>query len=135
MTATDTSAITVDVTRSGRWWAIAVPSMPNVHSQCRRLEQVDEYAREAIALERGASPEEVGELVIAVAPPADLAPLIDRAEQTANAARAAGAAAARARAEAVGALAAAGYPTRDIGALLGISHQRVSQILAESPGS
>lgn len=131
MTTTDTT-IAVEVTRSGRWWAISVPPMPNVHSQCRRLDQVDEFAREAIALACGGTADEVGELAISVDPPEELAPLVRRAERTADEARAAAAAAAQARIDAATALAAQGYTTRDIGALLDISHQRVSQILAET---
>ncbi len=40
----------VTATRVGRWWAIEVPELPGVHSQSRRLDQVESIAREAIAL-------------------------------------------------------------------------------------
>ena len=127
----DNGTIEIHVVRSGRWWAISVPSQPSVFSQCRRLEQVDDYAREAIALGRGCTPDEVGELDVSVAAPDDVASLITHADQATAAARTASAEAMQARRQAAFALSERGYPTRDIGALLGISHQRVSQLLTD----
>lgn len=129
---TDRTATVVEVTRSGRWWAIRVPSMPSVFSQCRRLDQVDEFAREAIALAADVGPDEVGELDTRTEPPADVAALVNDARTAADAARAASAHATDARRTAAAELAARGYTTRDIGALLGLSHQRVSQLLADT---
>lgn len=123
--------IEVLVTRSGRWWAIRFPTMPTVFSQCRRLEQVDEFAREAIALALDCDPRSVT-LDVHVEPPADLADLIAESVEAFTAAREANVRAAATRAAAARALAANGFPTRDIGALLGISHQRVSQLLAHT---
>ena len=40
----------VEVVRSGRWWAITVPEIGRVFSQARRLDQVEDRAREALAL-------------------------------------------------------------------------------------
>jgi predicted RNase H-like HicB family nuclease len=40
----------VTAARSGRWWAIEVPELRGVHSQARRLDQVEFIARAAIAL-------------------------------------------------------------------------------------
>lgn len=130
--ATDRTNTVVEVTRSGRWWAIRVPSMPGVFSQCRRLDQVDEFAREAVALAGGRHPDDVGELDIRTEPPAEVADLVTDARAAADAARAATAHAADARRTAASELAARGYTTRDIGALLGLSHQRVSQLLADA---
>ena len=132
MKTRDNNTTEVHVVRSGRWWAISVPSMPSCFSQCRRLEQVDEYAREAIALGRGGIPDEVGELDVSVTAPDDVASLITHADQATAAARTASAEAVQARRQAALALSERGYPTRDIGALLGISHQRVSQLLTEA---
>jgi hypothetical protein len=132
MGATEHEPIDVLVTRSGRWWAIRFPSMPDVFSQCRRLEQVDEFAREALALALERDPGDVGPLRVNVVPPDDVAQLIAESNRLATEARLAAESAARARRAAASALAARGYPTRDIGALLGLSHQRVSQLLAEA---
>jgi DNA-directed RNA polymerase specialized sigma24 family protein len=129
---TDRTATVVEVTRSGRWWAIRVPSMPGVFSQCRRLDQVDGYAREAIGLATDTPPDDVAELDIRTEPPAEVAGLVSDANAAVDAARLATAHAADARRSAIAALAASGYTTRDIGALLGLSHQRVSQLLADT---
>jgi predicted RNase H-like HicB family nuclease len=40
----------VNIERSGRWWAISVPDLPGVFSQARNRAQVEAMAREAIAL-------------------------------------------------------------------------------------
>lgn len=130
--ATDRTPTFIEVTRSGRWWAIRVPSMPGVFSQCRRLDQVDEHAREAIALAVDRNPIDIGELDIHIDPPDDVATLILDAHAAVEAARDATVCATHARRAAVDALADGGYTTRDIGALLGISHQRVSQLLADT---
>ena len=41
---------TVHSRRVGDWWAIEVPGVPHVHTQARRLDQVEGTARDAIAL-------------------------------------------------------------------------------------
>lgn len=132
MSTTEHDTIQVHVARSGRWWSISVPTMPTVFSQCRRLEQVDDYAREAIALALDSDLQAIGQLDVHVEPPDGLAELIAESDRAVAEAHAASARAAEARRYAAQALAASGYPTRDIGALLGLSHQRVSQLLTEA---
>ncbi|WP_405105727.1 hypothetical protein OG559_19495 [Micromonospora sp. NBC_01405] len=34
--------------RSGNWWSISVPGLRGVHSQARRLDQVEDMAREYV---------------------------------------------------------------------------------------
>ncbi len=41
---------TVRAQRTGDWWAIDSPDVPGVFSQAKRLDRVEEMAREAIAL-------------------------------------------------------------------------------------
>lgn len=36
--------------RSGSWWSISVPEIKGLHSQARRLDQVEDMAGDAIAL-------------------------------------------------------------------------------------
>lgn len=43
-----TRTYTAEVCRSGRCWAIDVPEVPGVHTQARRLADVEETARDAI---------------------------------------------------------------------------------------
>ena len=122
----------VEVTRSGGWWAISVPDLPGVFSQCRRLDQVDEYVREAIALMLDVDESELGTIDVTVTSPPEIAELVETVQQAEHTARGAAEAAARARKEAAQTLLHQGYPMRDIGRMIGISHQRVSQILNEA---
>lgn len=120
----------VEVVRSGRWWAITVPDLGGVFSQARRLDQVHAMAREAIALMLNIDEADVGELDIDVEPPPRVVDLLDalrRSEVQAEDARKTLADTQRRVAEE---LRAEGLPLRDVGELLGVTHQRVSQILA-----
>lgn len=129
------STWTVDVVRSGSWWAISVPDLPGTFSQCRRLEQVEERAREAIALALDVDPDSIDTVDVRCVPPEDVAGLVDDVHRAEAAAREATERVVRQRQEVARSLADRGYPLRDIGWLLGISHQRVSQILADAEAS
>ena len=120
----------VEVVRSGNWWAISVPALRGVFSQARRLDRVEATAREAISMMLDIDESDVGPIAVDVTPPAGTAELLDEARRSAATASDAAAAAVRARREAARLLRRAGLPTRDIGQLLGVSHQRVSQILS-----
>lgn len=45
--------------RSGNWWAISVRGLKGVHTQARRLDQVTDMARDAIALMLNIDPSEI----------------------------------------------------------------------------
>lgn len=122
----------VEATRSGSWWAIRVPDLPGVFSQCRRLDQVEQHVREAIALLLDVDEAEVGTVDVAVVAPPVVTDLVQSVRLADHTAREAVEAASRARKEAARSLVDQGYPLRDIGQLIGISHQRVSQILADA---
>ena len=121
---------TVSVTRDGKWWMVAVPELDAL-TQARRLGDVDTAARELVALETGTALDEVsidvhvelaagdGDLTARVA---DIRARRDRIEAEEAKVRADTAAFARE-------LAAAQVPVRDIGTLLGVSFQRVSQLV------
>ena len=117
--------------RSGNWWAITVPELPGVFSQSRRLDQVEPMAREAIALMMDVDTSQIGSIVVDIVPPAPAAALIGKMNEALDAARQATESATSARRDAARALRADGLPMRDVGWLLGLSHQRVSQILAD----
>ena len=125
------NAYRVEVVRSGQWWAIKVPQLEGVYSQCRRLDQVAQNAREAIGLMLNVDEREVGELEVVVTPPDNAATTLRRLEASSIAADEANRVAITARQEAIERLRAEGLPLRDIGQLVGISHQRVSQLLSE----
>jgi hypothetical protein len=117
-------------TRSGDWWAVTIPELPGAFSQCKRLDQVQAMAREIIALMLDCDPADVGDVEVDVHLPDQLADdlaALRRSERLADDARQAATHAQRRAAEQ---LRAAGLSVRDIGRLLGVSHQRVSQILA-----
>ncbi len=120
----------VEAARSGNWWAIAVPELDGVFSQARRLDQVESRARESIALMLDVDESEVGDLELFVEPPGSVAALLSEMQDSEAAATAAGERAAALRRLVAQQLRDDGYPVRDIGRLTGISHQRVSQILA-----
>lgn len=115
--------------RSGRWWAIEVPELRGVHSQARRLDQVESMAREVIALMLEVS-EDSFDLTIHtdLSSLGDLQASIKEALEAREAAELAQDRASTAMRHAVGEVRASGYTSRDAGMLLGVSNQRISQI-------
>jgi|SRR5215470_5236342 len=113
--------------RAGNWWAISVPEIKGVHTQARRLDQVEAMVRDAIALFLDVAPDT---LAIEVRPevPAEAT----EAVAARKAAREAETWADKLTRSAAAALLAKGYTVRDAGALLDISPQRVSQLTAGS---
>jgi predicted RNase H-like HicB family nuclease len=116
--------------RTGAWWAIDVPDLPGVYSQARRLDRVESMAREAIAQFLDIDPASL-DIRVETNLPSDLRRDVDavgrlRAEAD------------RVQAESSGAmrnltheLLGRGLSVRDAAAILGISHQRVSQLVRE----
>lgn len=134
MAVMDRRVYVAQATRSGDWWAIAVPDVPGVHSQARRLDQVGPMAREAIALIL-----DVPEGSFDVQVRAELDPQMRRLVEVALAARR-GAEEATHRASsamdaAVRGLIGEGFILRDAGALLDVSYQRVQQIVERASRS
>ena len=120
--------------RSANWWAIDVPELPGVYSQARRLDRVEPMARDAIVLFLDVDPATL-DVRVETSPPADLRRDVDavgrlRAEAD------------RLQAESSGTLRhlthellGRGLSVRDAAVILGISHQRVSQLVRpEQPG-
>jgi predicted RNase H-like HicB family nuclease len=113
--------------RAGDWWAISVPEIKGVHTQARRLDQVEAMARDAIALFLNITPDT---FAIEVRP--EIPAEATEAVAARKAAREAETWADKLTRAAVAALLAKGYTVRDAGALLDISPQRVSQLTAGS---
>ena len=105
----------VEAVRSGDWWSITVPELS---------------AREAIAMMLDIDEAKVGSLEVDVTPPATVVELLKRLHDFVATANEATDAAAAARREVAQLLREEGLPIRDVGELIGVSHQRVSQILA-----
>lgn len=117
----------IEIRRSGRWWAIDVPSLKGVHTQARRLADVEFMARDAIGGVLDVSPDSVR---VEVHPILDerLARRVREARRARIAAHEAQLESAEKTASALVALQEAGLPLRDAGELLGISHQRAAQV-------
>jgi predicted RNase H-like HicB family nuclease len=109
--------------RSGNCWSISVPEIKGVHSQARRLDQVEEMARDAISLMLDVPAES---FAIEVRP--ELPPAAARAVAARRAAKDAAREAEEGTTQAVRVLLDDGFTVRDIGAMLGLSPQRISQI-------
>jgi len=121
----------VDVIRSGQWWAIEVPELPGVFSQVRRIDQVDEAVKEAIAMMTDADEADVS-IDVEVESGSDIEALLATLKQSSSAAEAAREQEAADRRHVIEQLRSKGLPNRDVATLIGLSHQRVAQILKAS---
>ncbi len=122
---------TVRARPRGKWWAIEVVELPGIFSQAKRLEHVNDVARNAICLQLDV-PAESFDLIVEpiLDPPVELVvKAAVAARRDMSRAQADAAAASR---EAVRTLIELGLPLRDIGRLLDISHQRVAQLAGSS---
>jgi hypothetical protein len=121
--------VTAKVTRDGDWWAVEVPDFKGgFHTQAARLDQVPDMVRDAISM-FGVEPEDV-EVAVVHALGQPLARAVQQAEASRQAAAAANAAASTSVRTAVRSLTDAGFAVRDTATLLGVSSQRVRQLLA-----
>lgn len=120
--------------RFGGWWAISVPELRGVHSQARRLDQVEDMARDAIALMLDVDPEDVS---VAVEPvlPKEVSAAVARVVAARDASRQAEQAERDALRRAAQVLAEQGLSRRETGHLLGLSHQRVQQLVSAGGGT
>jgi len=121
----------VDVIRSGQWWAIEVPELPGVFSQVRRIDQVDEAVKEAIAMMTDADEADVS-IDVEVESGTDIEALLATLKQSSSAAEAAREQETADRRHVIEQLRSKGLPNRDVATLIGLSHQRVAQILKAS---
>jgi hypothetical protein len=120
------STYTADVSRDGRFWLIHVPAIDR-YTQARSLREIEDMTRDLIAVMQGVEPDSF-EINVQLTMPASVREHLRRVE-------AARIAEAKARAEAAAELRAAavdlhesGVALRDVGRLLGVSHQRASQL-------
>lgn len=122
--------------RDGAWWAIEVTSgLPKnrvAFTQARRINDIDAMTRDAIALLLQVAPDSF-DVVIQHRLPTGLQEHLDlyrRAEELDTVVRAESA---DARSRAAAGLVAAGLTLRETGNLLGISFQRVKQLVDRAP--
>jgi predicted RNase H-like HicB family nuclease len=124
------SAYRVTARRSGDWWALEVPDLPGVHSQTKRLDRAAGEAREAISLMLDVEADSIEVEVEAEIPP-------EAREALQAVARAHKAAETAALQEREAMVRAASVLTqrlsqRDAGEMMGVSFQRISQLLKSS---
>jgi len=118
----------VEAIRSGKWWALEFPDHQGVHSQVKRLDQAPEMAAEALSFSLDTTIV-AGQIEVDITLP----PLLDSAVRDAAQSRLAAASSAEAAKQsmvlAVTRCADNGLSARDMGELLGVSHQYASKIL------
>jgi len=114
--------------RIGSWWALDVEGVSGAHTQVRRIDQADEMARDAIAGILGVARDSFEVQVAPVVPDAIRA-MVDEAAQARSQAARAQDVAARLTREAAQRLVDEGLTVRDAGVLLGVSHQRIAQLV------
>lgn len=119
------------VSREGKWWMIAIPEIDGL-TQARRVDEVEQMARECVAVTLDVPLSEVAVDVRTLSlEGTDLVATAARLEELRQAAKDAertSMAASRAFAHQ---MASKAVPVRDIGALMGVSPQRVSQLIQE----
>ena len=119
-------------TRSGDWWAVEVPEVPGARTQSRTAAGVAAMAQEVVALLLDVDQSTV-EIDVEFTLPDDLGSQIAQAhvlQEEAARLRDAAAAASRTTARA---LVAAGLSQKDAAEVLGVSFQRVHQLVSEEP--
>jgi predicted RNase H-like HicB family nuclease len=117
--------------RTGQWWAVSVPEVPGVFTQARRLEGpsgVEAMVRDALAVMLEVPGDQI-EVEVRPQLPEDLAEAAARVRQARVDAEARTAAATEAAADLARRLTAAGMSVRDAGVVMGVSAQRISQLV------
>lgn len=119
----------VTVSRDERWWMVAVPELGGV-TQARRLDEVERMAREYIAVSTDAPLSKVAVEVAGIeAGGRDLLEAKTLVDGLRRRAKELEALVAELTREVASALTDASVPVRDVSSVLGVSHQRVSQLV------
>jgi predicted RNase H-like HicB family nuclease len=122
-----TMQVTAIATRSSGWWAIEVPELPGLFTQTRRLDQVSYAVADAARL----LTDDAVDVVVKPALPDDLQRTLKQVRVEASEAEVAQRRAAEHIRALVARLRTQGWSVRDVGTILGVSPQRVSQLAAE----
>lgn len=121
-------AYTATAERDGRFWLVHVPAVDR-WTQARSLREVEAMAKDLVAVMLDVDPESV-RVDLEIRLPASVQEHLEAAKRLRDVAAEANSAAARESRAAARSLADQGMTMRDIGAALGISHQRVAQLVA-----
>jgi hypothetical protein len=123
------SAYTAVCEREGDWWVVRVPELGGRMTQARRLDQVDAAVRSLVSL-IAEIPADSFEVDLRPQMPANVAEEVWQARELREQAETVQADASGAMRRAAADLAGLGLTVRDVGATLGVSAQRASQLLA-----
>ncbi|WP_202868265.1 type II toxin-antitoxin system HicB family antitoxin [Kribbella sindirgiensis] len=124
----------VTVSRDDRWWMVAVPELGGV-TQARRLDEVERMAREYIAVSTDVPLSKVAVEVAGIeADGRDLLEAKKLVDGLRRRAKELEALVAELTREVASALTDASVPVRDVSSVLGVSHQRVSQLVQAAAG-
>jgi len=120
----------VKVAREGRWWMVKIPEISGL-TQARRLSEVAQMAREWIALNEDLALSEIDVAVVGVdVGGLDVAEAGELVSQLRDESKMIDDLISHITRETAVALSAAQVPMRDISEVLGVSHQRVAQLVA-----
>jgi predicted RNase H-like HicB family nuclease len=110
------------------WWVVTIPEVSGAVTQCKRLDKVPDDVGEVLELLTGKKPGTY-ELDVHTIVPGKAGELAARALELRAQADALAGTVAATTCTAVVTLSKSGFSMRDIGQLVGVSHQRVDQIL------
>ena len=127
------STYTALVSRDGRFWHVEVPEIDRV-TQARNISEVDDMARDLIAIMAGVEPDSF-ELDVRIQLPDSVRAHLSEVERARGAEAEARSRAATELRAAAAELKKAGLSVRELGAVLGISYQRASQLTSRSGAS
>ncbi|MFJ9387721.1 hypothetical protein ACIRON_02800 [Nocardioides sp. NPDC101246] len=113
--------------RDEQYWRVRVPAVDRVTS-ARHVREIETMARDLIAIMEDVEPDSF-EIDMRIELPADVRAHLDAAARLREEATRANAEAAQEARAAARGLVDAGMPLRDAGAVLGVSHQRVAQLV------
>lgn len=117
----------VTARRSGDWWALEVPDLPGVHSQTKRLDRAAGEAREAISLMLDVEADDI-EVEVETQLPPEVREVLKAVARAHKAAEAAAVQEREAMVRAASVL-TQDLSQRDAGEVMGVSFQRISQLL------
>jgi hypothetical protein len=118
----------VTVRRDGRFWYVDIPVLDGA-TQARNLSEIDEMAKDYIAEVTGARADQL-EIVVTIELPADVQAHLAAASALRDEEAHARSRAAEESRAAARALKSQGLTVREVGAALGISHQRAQQLVS-----
>lgn len=128
----------VTVTRDRRWWMIRIPELDGVNgniegiTQARRLSDIGDEARSYISTVADIAPSTVSMSISVRVGDTDISARAAELSRAREEADAAAEKVAELSAGVAGDLVAAGVPVRDVGTVLGVSHQRAHQLARQA---